>query len=243
MLKHFVQINKKISGWFDKTFPDFIYEDDYKTILLSRITEYIDKRESVRILEAGGIDRPLLAKKSGITYDGLDIDFKDNCKEIYDDFIVQSLELPIEKVYDLIISITLLEHVPDNRASLKSCFSALSPGGAMMHYTPSKNHPYSLILRLVGPRLQKKIIARLRPEAQDVTGYPAFFDCCSPKEMRTVLLLQGFKNVEIIPIYRAAFYFNFFVPLYLILLLYENLCKKFRFEQLCSGFIVVAEKP
>lgn len=243
MLKHFVHINKKISGWFDKTYPNFVYEDDYKTILLKLISAYIDRRETTRILEAGGIDRPLLTKRTGITYDGLDIDFKENCKEIYDNFIVQSLELPIEKTYDLIISITLLEHVPNNRASLKSCYSALSPEGAMMHYTPSKSHPYSLILRFVGPQLQKKIIARLRPEAQEVTGYPAFFNCCSPKEMRTILHLQGFRNINIIPIYRAAFYFNFFFPLYLIVLLYENLCKKFSLEQLCSGFIIVAEKP
>ena len=69
------------------------------------------------MLEIGGIDRPLLERSSRFRYDGLDIEYREQCEDIYDNFYVQSTEKSIENKYDLIISMTLLEHVRDNDAS------------------------------------------------------------------------------------------------------------------------------
>ena len=68
------------------------------------------------ILEAGGIDRPMLGKSERYTYAGLDIDEKANCHEVYDELLVQSIESSVPGDYDLVISKILLEHVADNRA-------------------------------------------------------------------------------------------------------------------------------
>jgi SAM-dependent methyltransferase len=194
------------------------------------------------VLEVGCIDRPLLNRSSKFRYDGIDITYKAECEKIYDNFYVQSIEQPIENKYDLIMSKTLLEHVQDNDASITQMYEALRKGGYTIHYQPSKYHPYSLALRIVGHKWQRKLVRILRPWAVGVTGYPAFFDKCSPKEMRKLFNCKGFKDIETVSFFRANDYFRFFFPFYITVTLWENICKKLRWEQLCSGFIVIARK-
>jgi 2-polyprenyl-3-methyl-5-hydroxy-6-metoxy-1,4-benzoquinol methylase len=54
-----------------------------------------------------------------------------------------------------VITITLLEHVADNKAAVANIARALKPSGATHHYLPPKYHPYAIALRIVGPDVQK----------------------------------------------------------------------------------------
>ena len=155
---------------------------------------------------------------------------------------MQSIEEPIPRAYDLIVSIGVLEHVSDNTLSLAQMHQALRTGGCIVHYAPCKYHPYSLLLRLVGPRIQKRLIRILRPWAAQVTGYPAFFDKCSPREMKRISGALGFREIRVVPFFRANDYFRFFAPAYILVTLLEEISKKLKWEQLCSGFIITARK-
>lgn len=53
---------------------------------------------------------------------------------------------------------------------------------------------------------------------------------------------MGYKNIRIIAFYDASDYFRFFFPFYIVVTLWERICRKLKIEQLCSGFIIVAEK-
>ena len=185
----------------------------------------------------------MLAKSSRYSYEGLDIEEKQACHEIYDHFIVQSIEKRLDRSFQMIISNTVLEHIPDNRAAINTIFQALVPGGTTHHYSPSKNHPYSLCLRLVGPRLQKILISHLRPAAVEITGYPAFFDHCTPAGMRGLLSAAGFCDIDIKPYYRANDYFAFFVPAFPVITALENLCRRLGWSFFASGFVISARKP
>ncbi|RWO76134.1 hypothetical protein [Mesorhizobium sp.] len=169
-------------------------------------------------------DRPATSGSADFTYIGLDIDEKPDCYRIYDRFAVQSIEQPVDLQADMLISITLMEHVPDNRAASRSMFLALRPG-VVHHYIPSKWHPYSVALRLVGPVMQKWLIPHLRPAAVGVTGYPAFFDHCSPSDMARLFRSQGFEQVDVMSFYRASDYFAFFLPAYVSVALFDNLVR------------------
>jgi len=242
MLKKPVSLNVKSTRSFDRQFPRLVQGGNYRDEMLSFIDSFISQKEFSHVLEVGGIDRPLLKRSERIEYDGLDIEYKDRCRDLYDHFIVQSIEEAIPGTYDLILSIALLEHVSDNTLSIGQMHKALRTGGRIVHYTPSKYHPYSLILRLAGPKIQKRLIRILRPWAAQVTGYPAFFDKCSPREMKKILSALGFREIRVIPFFRANDYFRFFVPAYILVTLWENICRKLKWEQLCSGFIIIARK-
>lgn len=242
LFKKFVSFNVRIANFFNRHFPYFAATQSYHSEVLSRVDNFLGQQNNCDVLEVGGIDRPLLKRSSGFRYDGMDIEHRELCDNIYDNYYVQSIEEPIGNEYDLIISMTLLEHVKNNNASVAQMYKSLRTGGCLVHYLPSKNHPYSIILRLIGPKLQKKLVKILRPWAADVTGYPAFFDCCSPSEMKGLCKCSGFTHIEIIPFYRANDYFSFFIPCYIAVTLWENICKKFNWVQLCSGFVIIAKK-
>ncbi|MFL0809465.1 MAG: class I SAM-dependent methyltransferase [Agarilytica sp.] len=240
VLKYIFKLNIRCSRFLENKFPTFFGYISYSNELKSRIDSSI--KDNSDILEVGGIDRPLLSKNQRYVYDGVDIEPKEKCHEIYDNFFVQTIEKPLNKSYDVIISITLLEHVLNNTASVKNIFSSLKDFGETHHYIPSKWHPYAIALRIVGPKLQKRLIPILRPGTEDVTGYPAYFDHCSIPAMRRLLDDQGFSKIQIKAYYRANDYFAFFTPFFIIITLFENLCKKFNLEIFASGFIVSAQK-
>ncbi len=239
IIARFISFNKMACGIIERR----LAIRNYKTVLLETIERRLLCKDSPVVLEAGGIDRPLMSKRPGIRFEGLDIEFRSGCEKIYDDFTMQSIEAPLPRKYDLIFSVTLLEHVPDNKASISAIYGSLNYRGATMHYVPSRHHPYSLILKLVGPSLQKKIIQHLRPEVENIAGYPAYFNLCSPKEMKWVFEEQGFRNVRVDSFYYAADYFNFFFPLYVLVALWEIICRRLGLMKFCSGFIITAEKP
>ncbi len=245
MLKKLVAWNKKVCEWFALRFPRFFHSVSYGDVLLQLIQTQVKDlcaTKHPKILEVGGIDRPLLSKSEQYSFDGMDIASGLGCEHLYDTFYVQSVEKPMPGQYDLIFSMSLLEHVPNNMVAIQSMVQGLVPGGKIIHYLPSRYHPYSLLLRLVGPKWQRRLIAKLRPWAASVTGYPTYFSYCSPHVMKKLLHQSGFKNIQIIPFYRANDYFSWCFPLFLFVSLWENLCAFFKWHSFASGFIMVAEK-
>lgn len=242
IIKKVIEVNRRYSRLLQRKYPKFFNSPSYVDELLRRISSSIEKGGVNKVLEVGGIDRPLLSKGHGYIYNGLDIESRNKCYEIYDNFIIQSIEEPLDEKYDLIISITLLEHVLNNEHSINSIYLSLNPGGETHHYIPSKWHPYSIALRIVGPVLQKRLIPILRPGTEDVTGYPAYFDHCSVPSMKKKLVKYGFADINIKVFYRANDYFAFFVPFFLIITAFENLCRKLELDIFASGFIISAKK-
>jgi SAM-dependent methyltransferase len=210
--------------------------------MLRELEHFIDTHEPCRVLEAGGIDRPLLKKSSAFNYTGLDIEYREKCRQIYDDFIVQSIETPLPGSYNLICSFTLLEHVRNNRRAFNTMYDALVQGGMMVHYVPGGWHPYALVIRLLGPRLSIKILSRLHPEVIGQSGYPAYFDHCTVGKMEQLCRETGFKNITFSCYYRANFYFEVFFPAFLFVTLWEDFCRLLGLKTFCSGFIVTARK-
>lgn len=241
--RSFVSANRQAAKWCERRFPSVFALPSYKAELERRIQLDIANRAPGTILEIGGIDRPLLMRGKGFEYVGLDIENAPRCADIYDRFLVQSVEDDVDLRSDMAISITVLEHVPNNAAAVRSIFRALNEGGTTHHYVPSKWHPYSVALRLVGPALQKRLIALLRPAAKDVSGYPAFFDHCTPGAMERLFHDVGYGKISVQAFYRASDYFAFFLPAYVLIALFENICRRLGLRAAASGFVISAERP
>jgi hypothetical protein len=242
MLRQFINWNRRAAVWLEIKHPGVFGCEPYPVELDRRIAADLANNKPAVVLEVGGINRPFLKKSSAYEYVGLDIDVQPDCYEVYDRFIVQSIENRLTLKADMIISVTLMEHLQNNDAATASMFTALQKGGTMHHYIPSKWHPYSIALRLVGPVLQKRLIPLLRPAAAGVTGYPAFFNHCSPAAMHKLFVRHGFLNVDVKSFYRANDYFAFFLPAYIIVSLFENICSALNWHTLASGFVISARK-
>ena len=148
MIRAIVRFNQEISTALVTYLPTIFGSNrNASKDLNSRINYSVNETAPKTVLEIGGIDRPLLKKSSLYKYLGMDIDFRPDCNLVYDEFFVQSIEEKFTERSDLIISKTLLEHVKDNKKSITNMHEALNDGGLMVHYVPSKYHPYSLLLR------------------------------------------------------------------------------------------------
>lgn len=99
ILKDFVAWNRKISKLIQTRFPSVFPKDRTRALFNQAIEKHLkslQSKEGVRILEVGGIDRPFLQKSSAYEYCGLDIEVREKCYEVYDSFIVKSIEEKLE---------------------------------------------------------------------------------------------------------------------------------------------------
>ena len=241
-LSRFVAVNRALCRAFELRFPRFFGFSSYQDDLRRRVVASLPEK-SGDVLEIGGIDRPFLTKDGPYQYVGLDIEEKPRCHDVYDRFVVQSIEDPIGGEYDLVMSITLLEHVRDNASSITNIFNALRSARETHHYVPGKGHPYALALRAVGSKWQKRLIQVLRPMAVQETGYPAFFHHCTVRNMVRLFEDVGFEDVRVSTFYRANDYFAFFFPAFIAVTGFENICKAFDWTYFASGFVISGRKP
>ncbi|HXV36992.1 MAG TPA: methyltransferase domain-containing protein [Myxococcota bacterium] len=243
IVRRFAAANRALCRACERRFPRFFGFPSYQSELRRRVAAKL-AQSAREVLEIGGIDRPFLAKAAGFHYVGMDIEDKPRCHEVYDRFVVQSVEQPIDGAYDLVLSITLLEHVADNDASIASIFGALRPGGETHHYVPGKGHPYALALRLVGSGWQKRLIGLLRrDEDARVSGYPAYFHRCTVVAMMRLFEDAGFEDVHATSYYRANDYFAFLFPAFVAITAFENLCRRFGWSYFASGFVISGRRP
>ena len=128
-IRKFIKLNRNSAAWLEAQLPQIFGAPSYKDELMRLIEYDVTNNKPQSVLEVGGIDRPLLNRGCGFKYVGLDIEERDGCNQIYDQFIVQSIEDAVPVTTGLIISITLMEHVPDNKAAVASMFNAIQPGG------------------------------------------------------------------------------------------------------------------
>lgn len=246
LLYAFVRVNKKMCRALEERFPHF-FRSAFGT---ARAQEAIRKRLAdlpregeMSLLEVGGIDRPLLERDGTYHYVGLDIDYSARCEEIYDDFRTQSVEAPIAGEFDAIFSITLLEHVPDNQAAAEQMLAALKPRGLSIHYLPGKGHPYAWVLRLVGPKLQVKLLQMLNEGGDPHGGYPTYFDRCLANQMARLLDQTGYENVHAEAYYGCTPYFRVLVPAHLLVVCLMNVAERMNWSYFASGFIVEGTRP
>ena len=146
VLTNFIQFNLKLYRALSKKYPDFFLgKRCYQKELIKRINSSLNNFINCSVLELGGIDRPPLEKSNNYYYCGWDIEYKDKCNDLYDDFYVQSAEDKFDKKFDIIFSTTLIEHLKNTKITFKNIYCALNDGGITYHYLPSKNHLYALI--------------------------------------------------------------------------------------------------
>ena len=91
-------------------------------------------------------------------------------------------------------------------------------------------------------KLQKILINYIWPETKSVIGYPVFFNQCSSHEIKNLYNNIGFRQIEIKSYYRVTDYFSFFMPIFIIIAIFENLFKFSDLKVFASGIILVAKK-
>jgi ubiquinone/menaquinone biosynthesis C-methylase UbiE len=152
-------------------------------------------------------------------------------------------EMPFsDATIDAIVSRSALEHFTDIEPFLKESHRVLRPGGTCIHLFPSKYASFAVVNRMLPHALSRRVLKFFWEESVGLCGFPAHYDHCSYRSMQAIFVKHGFEIVSARPFYYQAVYYRFFVPLYLLCVLYEFLASTLGITSQCSMVLIEAKK-
>ena len=247
--RSFINVNRKISRWQSRAAGRLTGRTNGWQPFIHQVIPSL-YQPGLRVLDVGAGREPHVdvetRERFGLHVTGLDISAEELAaapEGSYDKTIVQDVSGgSLGGPYDLILSTTVLEHVPDTKRAMQNMAAALAPGGIMAHYIPCGNAPFAWLNMKLGNRIAKPLLYALFPEKKMEGGFPAFYDRCTPKDM--VRYSQN-ASLEIVTQenYFASEYMSFFVPFHLCDLLRQVTMQTLRINQACETFMFIAKKP
>lgn len=148
----------------------------------------------------------------------------------------------VDNSVDLLVSHDLLEHIDDPKLFFSESKRILKPGGFFIHLLPSKFAPFALINQCLPSALSKRILSSLFSESRGIGGFPARYRLCYYSAIRTLMSKNELRAGRIITINDQSAYFGFFLPFFLISVLYEWVVQKVGIKNLASHLVIIATK-
>lgn len=158
--------------------------------------------------------------------------------------ISQGLPFEAEEI-DLLTSCWVLEHLVNVDSFVKSAKVAMKRGGYSIHLFASKFAPYALINQALPEAFADKVVYGVLPrhkEGRHGGRFPDFYDRCYYSAIKKVMENHGFEVVGAHLRYYQSRYFSFFVPLYVLSVLYEMLIQALAMKNLAARVLIVARK-
>ncbi len=210
----------------------------------ARIAEHLTS--GVRILDVGSGRRPAILpvqRPPDCFYAGLDLsmaELNSSAPGSYNEKIEGDVadRLPeLERQFDLIVSWQVLEHVGNLDHAIENIRTYLRPGGRFVALFSGTLSAFGIANRVFPARMANFVLCRLLSRSAN-TVFPAYYHRCYFSALAEIF--SSWREVEIVPLYHGANYFEFCPPLYRIYLLYENWIFRRRFHNLATHYLVNA---
>jgi ubiquinone/menaquinone biosynthesis C-methylase UbiE len=143
---------------------------------------------------------------------------------------------------DLVVSRSVVEHLSDNDVFFANCARVLRPGGALVHTFACKFAPFALINQVLPNALARRLLAWFQPQWTEECGFPAHYNNCYFSAVRRLLERHGFQNARFTFRFYQSIYFNFFLPLYVPMLLYDLVVWGLGARNLACAILVTADR-
>jgi ubiquinone/menaquinone biosynthesis C-methylase UbiE len=253
LLSRFFAANRTLSAAVEVRLPDSFKRHPH-TLYKFQVAELLNSRPAQVVLDVGGgKDCPFLPYVNQpqthliIALDSSEEELRRN-RRLQDRVVADAAAhgFPLrDGCADLVVSRAVVEHIRDNSALFESCARVLRPGGAMIHAFPGRFAPFALLNRVLPNRLVRRLVRYLLPEwaEEENYGFPAFYDRCYFSAVKQQLEHNGFINARFILSYYQSMYFSYFLPVYLIMLVYDLVAWGSGIRNLASGILVTAERP
>lgn len=251
LARRFFRTNETICDRIEEWLPDRFTRSLQMPHLASIVSEISRLPPGAKVLDiGGGHDAPFSRQLSGggrPTIIAMDISEQQlSANQTVNFGIVADAckGFPVEAgSIDVAVTRSLLEHLPDPRVTVREIARVLRPNGVCIHLFPSRFAPFALLNRLIPSKLGRRLLLAIFPEFADSSGFPAFYRDCDATTMKRLHEAAELKVRFIELRYYEAIYYKFFVPLYLIMVLYDYLMYLTGWPRLACQVLMVAEKP
>ena len=205
------------------------------------------------VVEIGGGKHPLIStadkRELSLRVIGLDISARELSAApagVYDRTICADItQYSGTAVADVAICAALLEHVRDTGAALRAIATLLKPEGVALLFVPCRNAVYARINRIVPESVKRWLLKAIYGDFPEIeaglTGFPAYYDRCTPRDICTMAQSSGF-TVQGLRVYFVSGYFQFLPPLYVAWRLWQIAFKTIAGDQAAETFSVVLRK-
>lgn len=151
-------------------------------------------------------------------------------------------EIPLpDSSVDLMVSRAVMEHLDSPQAFLRHSYRVLKPGGYGIHVFPCKFAPFAIINGLLPSSFSRKMLFKFQPDMESKGGFPAYYRKCYYTGIIKLFTKTGLFIKDIRFTHSQSVYFDFFLPFFLLVCLYEILSMPFK--NLASFIIIVVQKP
>jgi ubiquinone/menaquinone biosynthesis C-methylase UbiE len=245
----FLDCNRRISGAIEKLLPAQ-FKSHSHAAYRRVVSDYVNRKPDQIIVDVGGGKEcpyyKLVKQELNSTIVSLDI-LEDELRlnrevslRVAADVV---LSLPFtNQSTDILTSRSVIEHLYDVERYIGNCRAALKDDGCLIHSFPCKFSPFSIINRMLPGWLARRLLYTFHPQFRDECGFKAYYDHCYPSAMTRVLEKQGFEVVHEEVRYYQSIYYDFFVPLYLVMVLYDLLAAATGFRNLGCQMLFVARR-
>ncbi len=152
-----------------------------------------------------------------------------------------SRHIPFENgEVDLLVSRTLLEHVPDLQSAVTEMARVLKPGGRSIHLLPCRYALFAIAARVVPFDIAKAILHRTIPESEGVVEFDVVYDRGHPTALEAAFARAHFHEVNVECTWDQTDYFQPFVPAFLLVLAYQRFAEAFRIRIVAAYALVEA---
>jgi SAM-dependent methyltransferase len=147
-----------------------------------------------------------------------------------------------ENVFDIVISMSVIEHLQNPRAVLSELSRVLKPNAIAILQTPNKYDYVSLIARFTPTWFHRRVLACLLSRKEEDT-FPTFFSANSQGKIVKLLNHSNFVPLKVIRFNQYPAYLMFSPLLFRLGICYERITSHFEFcAQLRAWILVVAQK-
>ena len=147
-----------------------------------------------------------------------------------------------DREVDLLVSRTLLEHVPDVQGAVREMARVLKPGARTIHLLPCRYALFAIVARVVPFGLAKRMLHLAIPSAKGVVEFDVMYDRGHPRALERTFAAAGFSDVAVECTWDQTDYFQALFPAFLLVMLYQRLAALLRLRVLASYAIVRATR-
>lgn len=249
MIKEFFSWNRQVCEKIGLLFPHVRAHNllDYSQV----VADFLKSRPGATVLDVGAGKTSLfveyLQDATKVKIVGVDVSENEMLRnpDLTDRVVAdvcQPLDFP-DCSFDAIVSHSVLEHIDSQTQFFAEATRLLKPGGAFIHWIPNRFALFALLNQVLPNSISRKMIHYTWTDAVGYCGFPARYDKCYPNAINRLLRANGYINSSIKKSYYSSSYFAFFLPIYLVSLLYEAFVYSLKFNHAASYLLVFAEKP
>lgn len=212
-------------------------------------TEEMSARTAPTILDIGGGRNSPIARRitdAATKLIAADIDLEEltannsvNDKLVLD--ATQTLPFQTDSI-DIVVTRSVMEHLPETENFISECRRILKSEGVCLHVMPCKFAPFSIINQIIPNSWAQAILYRIYPQWTDSCGFKAYYNNCYMPRIANLFSRNNFHLERIELRYYQSIYFKFFVPFYLLSLIYDLVVYRLEIKPLSCQVLIVARK-